>query len=128
MLSSCALPVATPQTLSEAQSRHLYDMVRKLQPECLVNSRIGNGLGDYRSLGDNEIPESGLAEGLVESACTLNDTWGYKAFDANWKDAETVRKNRFHLNALGINYLLNVGPDALGRIPAPAQHILRNAK
>ena len=61
----------TPQTLSEAQSRHLYDMVRKLQPECLVNSRIGNGLGDYRSLGDNEIPESGLAEGLVESACTL---------------------------------------------------------
>ena len=118
----------TPQTLSQAQSQTLYDMVRKYQPDCLVNSRIGNGLGDYRSLGDNEIPRSGRVEGLVESACTLNDTWGYKSFDANWKDAQTVRKNREHLNSLGINYLLNVGPDALGRIPAPAQCILREAK
>ena len=40
------------------RSRKLYDMVRAYQPECLVNSRIGNGLGDYRSLGDNEIPEA----------------------------------------------------------------------
>ena len=85
-------------------------------------------MGDYSSLGDNEIPESGCVEGLVESACTLNDTWGYKAFDTNWKDAQMVRRNREHLNALGINYLLNVGPDALGRIPAPAQRILRAAK
>jgi len=118
----------TPCTLTEAQSRELYDMVRKYQPECLVNSRIGNGLGDYRSLGDNEIPEKTVGTGLIESACTLNDTWGYKSFDNNWKDAETIRKNRIHLNSLGINYLLNVGPDALGRIPAPAQEILRKAK
>jgi len=118
----------TPQTLSEEQSRYLYDLVRKHQPDCLVNSRIGNGLGDYRSLGDNEIPESGRAEGLAESACTLNDTWGYKAFDNNWKDPAIVRRNREHLNGMGINYLLNVGPDALGRIPAPAQRILREAR
>lgn len=30
-----------------------------------------------------------------------------------------------HLNERGVNYLLNVGPDALGRIPAPAADILR---
>ena len=30
-----------------------------------------------------------------------------------------------HLNARGINYLLNVGPDYLGRFPAPAIDILR---
>lgn len=24
-------------------------MIRRYQPGCLVNSRIGNGLGDYRS-------------------------------------------------------------------------------
>ena len=31
-----------------------------------------------------------------------------------------------HLNERGINYLLNVGPDYLGRIPAPAAQILRS--
>ena len=118
----------TPQTISPEQSRELYDMVRRYQPQCLVNSRIGNGLGDYRSLGDNEIPDKRMGEGLFESACTLNDTWGYKSFDDNWKSPDTIRRNREHLDSLGINYLLNVGPDALGRIPAPARDILLQAR
>ena len=32
---------------------------------------------------------------------------------------------RRHLKDLGINYLLNVGPDGLGRIPAPSIDVLR---
>lgn len=47
-------------------SEKLYNMVRKYQPGCLVNSRIGNGLGDYRSCGDNLIPEE-ITDELVES-------------------------------------------------------------
>ena len=35
--------------------------------------------------------------------------------------AERVLEIKNHLNARGINYLLNVGPDYLGRIPAPAR-------
>ena len=57
--------------------------------------------------------------------CTLNDTWGYKAHDQNWKNAETIIANRRHLKEIGANYLLNVGPDGLGRIPAPSVDILR---
>ena len=114
----------TPMTISEEESKELFDLVKRLQPECLVNTRIGNGLGDYRSMGDNEIPEEGF-DMPAESPTTLNDTWGYKSFDENWKDASKVLAIKRHLNGLGVNYLLNVGPDAMGRIPAPAAEILR---
>ena len=53
---------------------------------------------------------------------------GYKAYDQNWKDAETVLKIKNELNAKGINYLLNVGPDPLGRIPAPSIDVLKALK
>lgn len=120
----CLIWFDTPRTISASQSQELFDLVKRLQPECLINSRIGNGLGDYRSWGDNEIPDAYMSDGLYESPATLNDTWGYKSFDQNWKSAERVREIRNHLKARGINYLLNVGPDYLGRIPAPAADIL----
>jgi alpha-L-fucosidase len=120
----CLIWFDTPKTISPEQSQELYDMVKHYQPNCLVNSRIGNGMGDYKSLGDNEIPDRFMSEGLFESPATLNDTWGYKSFDNNWKSPEKVLSIKKHLNERGINYLLNVGPDYLGRIPAPAQEIL----
>jgi len=123
----CLFWFDTPLTISPAQSIELYQMVKKYQPDCLVNSRIGNGLGDYHSLGDNEIPDDYMQDGLYETPATLNDTWGYKSFDQNWKTPEEIIRLKNHLNARGINYLLNVGPDYLGRIPAPCQHILRKA-
>ena len=117
----------TPNSLTEAQSMELYHMVKKYQPNCLINSRISSNesIGDYRSWADNEIPEEYQKDGLFETPATLNDTWGYKSFDENWKSAEEVIRLKNHLNERGINYLLNVGPDPLGRIPAPAQEILR---
>lgn len=121
----CLIWFDTPMTISLEQSRELADMVHAIQPNCLINSRIGNGLGDYTSMGDNEIPDDFKSGGLFESPTTLNDTWGYKSFDNCWKDAQTVLSIKRHLNERGVNYLLNVGPDALGRIPAPAMGILR---
>lgn len=123
----CLIWFDTPRTISPEQSRELADMVHHYQPDCLINSRIGNGMGDYRSMGDNEIPDEYMKDGLFESACTLNDTWGYKSYDDNWKSADRILSLRDHLNARGLNYLLNVGPDYLGRIPGPAVDILREA-
>lgn len=140
-----------PLTMTEEQSRELYNTIKEYQPDCLVNSRLGNGVYDYVSLGDNEIPESREAweklsqvdpeaidytdiggfkpskYGLYESACTLNRSWGFCLRDHDWKSADTIRENRRRLNGLGINYLINVGPDALGRIPSPSLDILRAA-
>ena len=138
----CLMWFDTPHVITREQSQELYDLVKSLQPDCLVNSRIGNGLGDYRSCGDNQItfdiatadaPRGASARdaerlvktGLFECPATLNKTWGYKSFDQEWKDAEKVEEIRQSLNARGINYLLNVGPDHLGRFPAPAIDILR---
>ena len=95
--------------------------------DCLVNSRIGNGYGDYGSEGDNQLPTDDAGERLCETPATLNDTWGYKPFDQNWKSPEEVLAIKKHCNDRGTNYLLNIGPDYLGRFPAPACEILRKA-
>lgn len=115
-------------SISPEQSEELYQMVKKYQPNCLINSRIGNGKGDYRSCGDNDLSDQNVNDDLVEAPATLNTTWGYKTFDNEWKDAETVKSIKQQLNARGINYLLNVGPDYLGRIPVMAEEILKNVK
>ena len=120
----CLIWFDTPHDITKEQSMELYEMVKKYQPNCLVNSRIGNGVGDYSTTGDNMIPDD-FKDSLYEAPCTLNDTWGYKTFDQNWKSAEKLLEIKNHLNERGINYLLNVGPDYLGRIPAPSEEILR---
>lgn len=115
----------TPFVIPKEISTELYDLVKKHQPHCLVNSRLGNGVYDYESSGDNEIPDSDKTGILYETCATLNDTWGYKTYDDRWKSAEQVKKLKEHINALGANYLLNIGPDYLGRIPAPAADVLK---
>ena len=60
-----------------------------------------------------------------EPAATMNDSWGFCARDQHWKDAAVIAANKKKLNSMGINYLLNVGPDGLGRIPLASQKILR---
>ena len=100
-----------PITLEEKHSRAIFDLVKKYQPDCLINSRLGNGAYDYVSLGDNEVPESipdnaELKEsmmnafdgfkpspyGLYETAATVNNSWGYCAWDQNWKSANIGAK------------------------------------
>ncbi|MCA1810004.1 MAG: alpha-L-fucosidase [Lentisphaerae bacterium] len=122
----CLIWFDMPKTISPEQSFELFQLIKRYQPDCLVNTRIGNGLGDYRSMGDNQIPDEFMQDALVETPATLNDTWGYKAFDQNWKPAEEVLRLKRHLQERGVNYLLNVGPDYLGRIPAPSADILRS--
>ena len=79
-----------------------YNLVKKYQPNCLINSRIGNGLGDYGSSGDNETDAEGNGM-LYEVPATLNDTWGYKAYDQNWKNAETVLKIKNDLKSMDVD-------------------------
>ncbi|MBE6596485.1 MAG: alpha-L-fucosidase [Ruminococcaceae bacterium] len=121
----CLIWFDTPmEEQTPEQSRELYEMVRKYQPACLVNSRIGNGMGDYVSCADNVLPEE-YTDKLIEAPVTLNHTWGYKYFDNDWKSADKVLEIMKKCNEKGANLLLNVGPDHLGRIPAPAVDIFK---
>ena len=123
----CLIWFDTPLDIPEDCSRELFEMVKKYQPNCLVNSRIGNGMGDYRSMGDNKLPEE-YSDALIESPITLNHTWGYKSFDNDWKNPERVREIYEKCRKCGANLLLNIGPDHLGRLPAPALDILNKVK
>jgi alpha-L-fucosidase len=114
----------TPYTMSRAHSARLKRLVHGLQPQCLVSGRIGHDLGDYGSLGDNQIPV-GRVWGDYETPATMNDTWGYKSRDRNWKPTQTLLYLLVDLASKGINYLLNVGPTARGRIPGPSVARLR---
>ena len=120
----CLIWFDTALDIPEECSEELYQMVKTYQPECLVNSRIGNGRGDYRSMGDNKLPDE-YTEELVEAPVTLNHTWGYKPFDEDYKSADEVLAILRKCQRCGANLLLNIGPDPLGRFPAPALAILK---
>ena len=113
----------TPAFISEEQSLDLKDYVHSIQPECLVSGRIGNELGDYGSMGDNQIP-AGRVEGDWETPATLNDTWGFKSYDHNWRPLSTLLLLLVDLASKGVNYLLNVGPTGEGVIPEPSVDLL----
>ena len=57
---------------------------------------------------------------------TMNDTWGYKSYDNNWKSTETLIRNLVDIASKGGNYLLNVGPTSEGLIPAPSVERLQD--
>jgi alpha-L-fucosidase len=109
----------TPKRMTAAQSRSLVDLVHALQPECLVNGRIGNGLGDYAETRDNVIP-SAQVEADWEVPATINDTWGFKTDDENWKSVPDLVRKLVDVASKGGNYLLNVGPTSSGVIPQPS--------
>ena len=109
----------TPGIITKKQSLRLKRLVHSIQPDCLVSGRVGHDVGDYQSMGDNQIP-AGLVKGAWETPATLNDTWGFKKNDRNWKTTRELLHLLVDLASKGVNYLLNVGPTARGVIPAPS--------
>lgn len=109
----------TPMYIQEKQSLGLLELVHQLQPDCLVCGRVGNALGDYASARDNAIPDRRI-EVDWETPATINDTWGYKTSDHNWKSTPDLLRKLADIASKGGNYLLNIGPTATGEIPAPS--------
>src|SRR4030095_11934344 len=56
---------------------------------------------------------------------TINDTWGFRKDDTNWKSAGQIAFKLVDIVSKGGNYLLNVGPTAEGVIPQPSADVLR---
>ena len=113
----------TPYEMPKKYCQEIVDLVHDIQSQCLINSRVGYGLGDYRSMGDNSIPVTSYPHDW-ETPMTLNDTWGFKEGDNNWKSPETLLKMLVGINGKGGNFLLNIGPDAQGVVPDESVKIL----
>jgi alpha-L-fucosidase len=102
--------------LTPERSREFLNVIRRHVPDCIVNDRIGNGLGDYATP-EQYIPPNGFPGQDWETCMTINDTWGYKTYDHNFKSIETLLRNLIDIASKGGNYLLNIGPTAEGVIP-----------
>jgi len=109
-------------------TREFVEIVRTLQPKCLINGRVGSYgedlMGDYQDMNDNGMPTGGLQE-YWETPQTLNTTWGYNKFDQQWKTPGDVVRRMVEIVGKGGNYLLNIGPMADGAIPSPSVATLR---
>jgi len=113
---------------TDAQVEDLYQAIRKLRPECVVNSRIQGCRFpaqippphcDYITSGDNEILEK--APGFEwENPGSMNTSFGYNQNDHQWVDAKEIVLRLVDIVSKGGNYLLNVGPTSEGLIPQPS--------
>jgi len=113
---------------TEDQGKDLYNYVRNLQPNIIINNRVGKGRSGMQGMNsyENAAGDFGTPEQEIlgtssaqdwESCMTMNDHWGYNKSDTNFKSSETLIWNLVDCAAKGGNYLLNVGPTAEGLIP-----------
>src|SRR5688572_405704 len=116
---------------TEEQGKELYAFCRSIQPKLIVNNRVGKarnsmkGMNKYAgAAGDfgtpeQEVPPTGFPGVDWESCMTMNDTWGFKKNDENWKSEKKLIHTLIETASKGGNFLLNVGPTAEGEIPPP---------
>lgn len=113
---------------TEEQGRDLYNYLRNMNKNLIINNRIGKGRNDMQGMskykdavGDFGTPEQEILETKTDEAweacMTMNNTWGYKIHDNNWKSSKQLIHNLVDIAAKGGNYLLNVGPNSEGLIP-----------
>ena len=89
-------------------------------PKLIWNNRLGGGYSGDTETPEQYIPAQGYPGRDWESCMTMNDTWGYKQDDTNFKSTETLLRNLIDIASKGGNYLLNIGPMATGEVP-PAE-------
>ncbi|MDR1325734.1 MAG: alpha-L-fucosidase [Treponema sp.] len=125
------------------KATELMRMARSLQPHLIVDNRLeGSGensgtiltanpspfAGDF-ACPEQMIPPEGIRNELGdpvpwEACITLNNHWGYSSTDQHWKPADMVIRMLVECVSKNGNLLLNVGPDAKGRIPRASIEIL----
>lgn len=119
----CLLWFDTPYDMPRALCEELAKEVKALQPNCLINGRIGYGLGDYRQMADNSIPRN-VYHGAFEVPMTLNRSWGFSAPDTHWAAPADVIRNLVQIRGRGGNLLINIGPDGCGNVPKASTDVL----
>jgi alpha-L-fucosidase len=107
----------TPVGMKKEMADKLYKVVHELKPDIIMNNRLGGGYKGDTETPEQRIPAHGYPGRDWESCMTMNDTWGYKSYDYDFKTADTLLFNLVDIVSKGGNYLLNVGPTSEGEIP-----------
>jgi len=124
-------------TWTNEYGKDLYNYVRNLSPDIIINNRVdvgrsgmagltreGEYAGDFGTP-EQEIPSTGLPNVDWETCMTMNNHWGYNKNDTNWKSTEDLIQKLADIASKGGNFLLNIGPTAEGLFPDESIERLR---
>jgi alpha-L-fucosidase len=89
----------------------------KDDPGLISNNRLGGGVPGDTETPEQFIPATGFKGRDWETCMTINDTWGYKSYDMNFKPTSVLLHNLIDIASKGGNYLLNIGPEPSGIVP-----------
>lgn len=106
--------------INKARADRIYKTVMELRPQIVMNNRLGGGYRGDTETPEQHIPATGYPGRDWETCMTMNDTWGFKKRDHNWKSVESIIHMLCDISSKGGNYLLNVGPTPEGEIPQPS--------
>tara|TARA_B110000208_G_scaffold170579_1_gene212251 strand:+ start:64153 stop:66012 length:1860 start_codon:yes stop_codon:yes gene_type:complete len=111
-----------------AQSKRFKEVVKELQPNCLINGRVMNNQGDFITMPDNHLPDVPIYDIAWETPGTFYHTWGYKSWVKGGPLQRQIKKqirNLSKITCMGGNYLLNIGPKSDGTVVAYEQDVLK---
>ncbi|MDA3823730.1 MAG: alpha-L-fucosidase, partial [Bacteroidales bacterium] len=101
----------------------LREMILSEHPDAILNSRMGK-YGDYAT------PEQGVpinpVDGPWELCMTINDNWGFRHSDLNFKSSRQIIQTFAECLGTGGNLLLDIGPKEDGTIPDEEVQVLKD--
>jgi alpha-L-fucosidase len=117
----------TPEWTDD-QGKALARFIWSIQPDTIINNRIGKGRQDNdgnvkkecyaADFGTPEqvIPPNGLPDVDWESCMTINNSWSWNKTDVQHKDTAQCIRMLVDTTSKGGNLLLNIGPHPDGSI------------
>ncbi len=115
----------TPVNMTPELAKPLADLLGE-KPGIISNDRLGGGYKGDTKTPEQHIPPRGYPGQMFEVCMTMNDTWGFKKNDHNWKSVTQILHNLSDISSKGGNFLLNVGPTADGVIPPESVERLKS--
>lgn len=109
------------------QSKEMADLIKEMQPNCLVSGRIWNDQGDFVVMGDNYTPDFKMGVPWQTPASIFHETWSYRSWQERPSVEEKVKEkigDLINIVSSGGNYLLNIGPKADGMVISFEKHVL----
>jgi alpha-L-fucosidase len=109
------------------QDIHIEDIMteaRKYNPSLISADRTCGGICENYITPEQTIPDNPITVPW-ESCITMGEGFSYR-YDDKYKDEKCIIHMLLDVAAKGGNLALNVSPEPDGRIPTPAERILRN--
>lgn len=116
----------TPTNMNDSLAEEIHQLMLQY-PKIITNDRLKrpNYPGDYKTP-EGKVPKPEDVKGVYWETCmNIGSSWGYKSWENKWKSTDDIIHTLIICAARGGNLLLNVGPDAMGLVPQPAQQCLQ---